>query len=150
MIINSAKKGWIVMDEKRKAQRLNDVNEITISVIPDDKNLPQKVFYNYSKNISESGVQIQANMLLPVNSLLKIDFSLDTLNQMITVFGKVKWMKSIIEEKCYEVGVEFVDTSSKAIKKIYNYISWKQKNTSVNPVGLPFWIFTKFNESEFK
>ena len=63
------------MEVKKRAERLKDVNEITIAVISDENNLPKdKVFYNYIKDISESGAKIQANILLPVNALLKIDF----------------------------------------------------------------------------
>jgi len=139
------------MDEKRRAKRLQDVNEITINVISGGKNLPkEKVFYNYSKDISLSGAKIQANILLPVDTLLKIDFTLKILQRQITILGKVKWIKIIINDECYEAGVEFVNTPSEAIKKLEEYISWKQKCTSFYPKGMPFWIFAKFNEPKSK
>ena len=47
---------------------------------------------------------------------------------MITVMGKVKWIKIIYEDESYEAGLEFVNTPGEAIKKIENYISWKQKS----------------------
>ena len=112
------------MDERRGAPRLKEENEIIITVIPNRKNLPkEKIPYNYSKDISVSGAQIQTNILLPVDTLLKIDFKLKTLEQQITALGKVKWLKVLIEDKSYEAGVEFVDTPSEAIKKIEFYIS---------------------------
>jgi len=41
------------MEVKKRAERLKDVNEITIAVISDENNLPKdKVFYNYIKDIS--------------------------------------------------------------------------------------------------
>jgi len=139
------------MDEKRSVKRLNDVNEITINVISGVKNLPkEKVFYNYSKDISMSGAKIQANILLPVDTLLKIDFTLKILHKQITILGKVKWIKVIFEDKCYEAGVEFVDTPDEAIKKLEDYISWKQKRISLYPDGMPFWIFAKINEPKSK
>jgi len=135
------------MDEKRKAERLKDVNEITITVLSGDDALPKdKLFYNYSEDISVTGAKIQANILLPIDTLLKIDFTLKTLYKQITVFGKIKWIKIIFEDKCYEAGVEFVNTPSEAIKKLEDYISWKQKYIKLNPIGMPFWIFTKINE----
>jgi len=139
------------MEVKKRAERLKDVNEITIAVISDENNLPKdKVFYNYIKDISESGAKIQANILLPVNALLKIDFTLDTPERQVAVIGKVKRINAIIEDNCYEVGVEFVDTPGESIKKITEYISWKQKSTGLNPFGLPFWIYPKTNEPESK
>ena len=111
------------MKEKRKTERLNEFNEITTTIISGEKN-----FYNYSEDISVSGAKICANILLPVDTLLKIDFTLNAIHKRITALGKVKWSKSILEDKMCEAGVEFIDTPSELIKKIYDYISWKQKS----------------------
>ena len=112
------------MKERRKAERLKELNEITISVTSEENNILKKKFlHNYSKDISESGAKIQSNILLPVDTLLKIDFKIKTLEKEITALGKVKWIKVLIEDKSYEVGVEFVDIPSEAIKKLENYVS---------------------------
>jgi hypothetical protein len=111
------------MKERRKAERLKDLNEINISVISEVKNISKKEFLNnYSTDISTSGARIQSNILLPVDTLLKIDFKLKTLEKKITALGKVKWIKVLIDDKSYEAGVEFVDTPSEAIDKIRFYI----------------------------
>lgn len=117
----------IVLKEQRKAERLKVFNEITTTVISGENNLPlEKINYNYSDNISVSGAKIRSNIALPVNTLLKIDFSFKDLHQKITTFGKVKWIRSFIDYEWYEEGVEFVNTPSKAIKKLDGYIAWKQ------------------------
>ena len=139
------------MTEKRKSERLNDFNEITVSVMSVDKNFPkEKVCYNYSENISLLGAKIRGNILLPVDALLKIDFTLKTLKKQITAIGKVRWIKMIIQDKYYEAGVEFVDTPNEAIQKIEEYISWKKKQKSFYTSGLKFLISAKFNEPESK
>jgi hypothetical protein len=121
------------MDERRRAQRLEEQNEITITIVSGGKNPPkEKIIYNYSKDISVSGSRIQAHIFLPVDSLLKIEMTLKTLRQMITVLGKVKWIKVVFEDESYEAGVELFNTSSEAIKKLTEYISWKQKFKSLN------------------
>jgi hypothetical protein len=122
------------MKEKRKTERLKEFNEITTTVISGEKN-----FYNYSEDISVSGAKIRGNIFLPVDTLLKLDFTLKNLQQKITAVGKVKWIKIIIENKYYEAGVEFVNTPLEAIKKLEDHISWKQKCISLNPFSLPFW-----------
>lgn len=122
------------MKEKRKTERLKEFNEITTTVISGEK-----IFYNYSEDISVSGAKIRGNIFLPVDTLLKIDFTLKNLQQKITAPGKVKWIKIIIENKYYEAGVEFVNTPLEAIKKLEDHISWKQKCISLNPFSLPFW-----------
>ena len=135
-------------DELRKAERLNEEHEITITIVSEDENLTkEKILYKFSKDISESGIKIQGNIPLPVDTLLKIDLTLESLHQKITALGKVKWIEFNIEDGSYDAGVEFVDTPSDAIQKIEDYILWKQKYTSLNPVGVPFWIFAKFNSA---
>jgi len=68
------------MSDKRKAERLKELNEITISVISEVENIPkEKLSYNYSEDISASGTKIRGNFLLPVDTVLKIDFRLKTL-----------------------------------------------------------------------
>jgi c-di-GMP-binding flagellar brake protein YcgR len=112
------------MKERRKAQRLKELNEITISVTPGEKNITKKkLLYNYSKDISASGAKIESSILLPVDTLLKIDFKLKNLEKKISALGKIKWIKVLIEDKSYEAGVEFVDIPSEAVKKLEKYIS---------------------------
>ena len=138
-------------DELRKAERLNEEHEITINIVSEDENLSrEKIRYKFSKDISESGIKIQGNIPLPVDTFLKIDLTLKSLRQKITALGKVKWVEFNTEDGSFEAGVEFVDTSSEAIQKIEEYILSKQKYTSLNPLGVPFWIFAKFNKAKLK
>jgi c-di-GMP-binding flagellar brake protein YcgR len=119
------------MEERRKAERLDDFKEITITIISGEKKLPkEKPFINYSEDISVSGTKIRANILLPVDTILQIDFKLENLKKQISTLGKVKWIKIIFEDTWYEAGVEFVDTPGEAIKRIEDYISWKKKSIS--------------------
>jgi c-di-GMP-binding flagellar brake protein YcgR len=137
--------------ELRKAERLNEEHEITITIVSEVENLPkEKIRYKFSKDISDSGIKIQGNIPLPVDTLLKIDLTLESLRQKITALGKIKRIEFNTEDGSYEAGVEFVDTSSEAIQKIEDYILSKQKFTSVNPLGVPFWIFAKFNSAKSK
>ena len=116
------------MEEKRIKERLNDSNEISITVMFGEENLPKdKAFNNLSKDISSSGAKIQSNIFLPVGTLLRIDITLKTIHQKISAFGKVKWIKDIHKNKSYEAGVEFVNSPEEAIKKLRDYISLKQE-----------------------
>ena len=117
------------MYEKRRAPRLKQENEVTITVLSGKHNLPkEKVIHNFSKDISASGAKIQAHLFLPIDTLLKIDITLKTVQQMITVMGKVKWIKIIIDDESYEAGVEFVNAPIYAIQRLEDYISWKKKS----------------------
>ena len=115
------------MYEKRIAPRLQEENEVTISVISSRKNLPkEKIIYNYIKDISVSGAKLQTNILLPVDTLLMIEMIIKNLQQKIIAIVKVKWVKIIIDDESYEVGVEFVNTPIYAIKKLEDYILRKE------------------------
>jgi hypothetical protein len=101
------------MEERRKVKRLEEENEITISVISGGKNLPkEKIIYTLSKDISVSGARIQSHSFLPVDTSLEIKVALKNPSQIITTFGKVKWIKTLFGGEFYEAGLEFVSTSS--------------------------------------
>ncbi|MBN1470669.1 MAG: PilZ domain-containing protein [Syntrophaceae bacterium] len=117
------------MLENRLATRLEEGIDVTVSLISRKKNLSkEKVMYNSIKDFSASGVSIQTNVLFPVGTLLNVKFTLKSLREKINAIGKVKWVSVIVEDKYYEMGVEFVNASTYALKRIDEYISWKKKN----------------------
>jgi hypothetical protein len=123
------------MDERRKSTRMNEESDVTITVVSEGKH--QKIICDSSKDISIYGAKIHSRDLFPVDTLLEIDFITKTVHEKITALGKVKWIKVIIEDASYEVGVEFVKTPGDAVKKLEDYIEWKQKRISSNPFDVP-------------
>jgi hypothetical protein len=122
------------MQERRKVPRLEDENEITITVVSGENTHKKMITHDNTKDISVSGAGIQTHIILPVDTILTIDMTLKTVRQMVTVLGKVKWIRVIIEDESYEAGVEFFSTPGEAFHKLADYISWKQKFKSLNPV----------------
>jgi hypothetical protein len=140
-----------LMKTARKAERLDEENEIVITILSEITNPPKdKIIYNYSEDISMTGTRIQGNVLLPIDTFLKIDLILKNLKQKVTVFGKVKRNKVIAEGESYEAGVEFVDTPGESIKKLEDYILSINQYKNLNPVGVPYWIFAKFHKPASK
>lgn len=120
-------KGIMIM-ERRRAPRLTEVNDITITVMSADNKPSQgNIIYNRSTDISIAGARIQSHLYLPVDSLLKIKIFLKNPPQMITVFGKVRWIRSLVENESYEAGIEFVDVSSEITHQLADYILTKQQ-----------------------
>ena len=112
------------MEEKRRAPRIKDENEVTITVVSGGKNLPEEeINGSLTKDISVCGAKIQTHILLPVDTLLELDFTSKGVRQQIKILGKVKWSKVINENESYEVGVEFYP--SKEMEKLDDYISWQ-------------------------
>ena len=111
---------------ERKEKRLEEENEITISILGGGENLPiEKIISTFTKDISASGARIQSNSFLPVDTPLKIKVMLKNPLQIITVFGKVKWIRSRSGDSFYEAGVEFFNTPDGEINKLAEYISSK-------------------------
>ncbi|MGB5217974.1 MAG: PilZ domain-containing protein [Smithella sp.] len=121
------------MVERRRKPRLQEENEVTITVVSGGEDGPEKVIHNFSKDISMSGARIQANFYLPVDTLVMMEMNLKTVRQMITVIGKIKWIKIIYENEAYEAGIEFVNTPGDAVRKLKDYISWKLKYKQGKP-----------------
>ncbi len=115
------------MEERRRAPRIKEENEATIKVVSGGKNLPEeKINDNQTKDISVCGAKIHTNILLPVNTLLELDFTSKGVHQQIKILGKVIWRKVIKENESYEFGVEFYP--SKEIETLDDYISWQLKS----------------------
>jgi hypothetical protein len=114
------------MEERRRTPRIKEENEVAITVVSGGTNIPEEqIKDNYTKDISVSGAKIQTNILLPVNTLIELDFTSKGMQQQMKILGKIKWRKAINENESYEFGVEFYP--SKEIEKLEDYISWQLK-----------------------
>jgi hypothetical protein len=115
--------------EERRAPRIKNEEEVTITVVSGGENLPEEeINGNHIKDISVCGAKIQTNILLPVNTLLELDFTSNGAHQQIKILGKVQWNKVINENESYEFGVEFYP--SKEMDKLYYYISRQLKSNN--------------------
>jgi hypothetical protein len=117
------------MDERRRTPRIKEENKVTITVISGEENISEKkVNYYLSKDISASGIRIQTNIFLHVNTQLKIEVKLKDSPQIITAFAKVIWIKTFSNVGFYEAGLKFFKTSNEMIQQLEDYISWKQNS----------------------
>lgn len=120
--------------ERRKAPRLNELNKVHVSIVSEDIRLSDgQVFYNYSENLSTSGTKIRGNTLLPIGTLVRIDFTLKNSETRLSLIGRVKWNRIIIKDLYCEAGVEFVDMPVECVQNLEAYIASRQarKNRDV-------------------
>ncbi|PKN96385.1 MAG: hypothetical protein CVU43_20980 [Chloroflexi bacterium HGW-Chloroflexi-5] len=102
--------------ERRKAERLEEEDEITIMVVSCNKFSPKrKLIYTLSMDLSESGARMQVNNFLPFRTLLDIKIASKNPPQTITALGKIKWIKSLFADELFEVGLEFVHVYREAV-----------------------------------
>jgi hypothetical protein len=137
-----------MMQEKRKFQRLNELNRVSVTPLAENAEVPEGIiFYNYSENLSVSGTKIRGNILLPVGTLVRIEFTLKNPDQKISVTGRVKWNKVIIENHYCEAGVEFVDTPAETFSALQDYIASRQAQKNSDPLKNLFRFFSKKGET---
>ena len=123
------------MAERRRVMRLKDENDIVVTIMSSaEKHFKERIFYNQSKDISAMGTGIMTNIFLPVNTFVNIDMTLTIVHQIISVLGKVKWVSVIFDDESFAAGVEFFNPPSDAIKKLTDYIWWKQSFYSNPPI----------------
>ena len=114
------------MDERRRTPRIKEESKVTITVIAGEENLAKKeINYYLSKDISKSGIGIQTNIFLPVNTQIKIEVTLKDPPQMITALAKVIWIKRFSTNDFCEAGLKFFNTSDDMIRQLEDYISSK-------------------------
>ena len=119
------------MCKQRIEKRLNQQNEVTITVVSDVSQSPAKrVSYNLTKDISANGVKLLSNCFLSKGALLKINLTLNNSHQMIRVLGKVQWSKSILADELFEVGIVFVDTPAENIRVLNEHIEAVESHQS--------------------
>lgn len=138
-IIRKATRLGLVRIERRRHERLNVLNWISVSSGDAHNDIvSQKAAYNYSENISVSGTKIRGNVPLAIGSMIKIDYFVNSSSEVITLTGKIVWTKMIIENEYYEAGVEFVAMPAISEQKLQDYIQSKQQEINNYPFKVSF------------
>ncbi len=119
-------------EEKRREKRKDEENKVTVSTVSKHKS-QEKLdnIYALTKDISRSGTKILTDAKLKINTLLKIEMALAKSRKLITVIGKVKWIKQLYGDEVFEVGVEFVDTPPDRVMALIEHLYGQnvEKNT---------------------
>jgi c-di-GMP-binding flagellar brake protein YcgR len=96
--------------DRRRDLRIEEENQITFSVSPEEESPPyRKISHCLTRNISRNGAMIYTDTFLPVESLLTLELSLGQPYDVITMVGKVRWIRSLPGEEVFEAGLEFID-----------------------------------------
>jgi len=96
--------------DRRRDSRIEEENQISFSVSPEEKSPPhRKMARCLTRNISRNGAMIYTDLFLPVGSMLTLELSLGQPYDVITMVGKVRWIKSLPGDEEFEAGIEFID-----------------------------------------
>jgi c-di-GMP-binding flagellar brake protein YcgR len=99
--------------ERRRESRINEEDKVVIELLtngqtPDDMSTINAL----TKDISPGGVRIMTNLLLPVDTPLKMEIVLSQRRRRIHTMGVVRWARSVYEEELFEMGIEFSQISA--------------------------------------
>lgn len=118
----------LMMEDKRRDKRVSEENRVTITLFSKDRagDVLENI-YALTRDISLSGVKIQTDVKLPIDTLLKVDLVLAKSHKLISVIGKVKWINRLYGDEVFEIGVEFVDTPPARALAILEHLYGERK-----------------------
>ena len=111
-----------MLQERRKAQRVQEKARVRIKLADTGDELVCRIIQHLTQDISLVGIRIQCNLFIPINTLLKMDLSLRKPVRVISLLGRVRWIKGLFRDELYEMGIEFVDKSQKTVRILENCI----------------------------
>jgi c-di-GMP-binding flagellar brake protein YcgR len=98
--------------ERRRDSRIHEEDKVVIELLTNGRPPTDKTIINaLTKDISPGGVRLTTDMLLPVNTLLKMEIVLSQRRRAVHAMGMVRWARSIYEEELFEIGIEFTQIS---------------------------------------
>ncbi len=112
-------------DRRREARR-KEGNRVTIETIPQENSgaetaSTKKISFSLTEDISLKGIKVISETFFPIDTMLKIEISLDELDEPLGLQGKIKWIRTH-EGDLYEMGIEFVGASPDQTKVLVNHM----------------------------
>jgi c-di-GMP-binding flagellar brake protein YcgR len=99
-------------EERRRDSRIKEEDKVVIELLTNGQPPAEKTILNaLTKDISPGGVRLTTNMLLPVNTLLKVEVVLSRRRRVVQATGIVRWARTIYDEEMFEIGIEFTQIS---------------------------------------
>jgi c-di-GMP-binding flagellar brake protein YcgR len=98
--------------ERRRESRISEEDKVLIELLTNGQTPEDKSTVNaLTKDISPGGVRVMTNLLLPVDTLLKMEIVLSQRRRRVHTVGVVRWARSVYEEELFEMGIEFTQIS---------------------------------------
>lgn len=99
-------------EERRRDSRIKEEDKVVIELLTNGQPPAEKTILNaLTKDISPGGVRLTTNMLLPLNTLLKVEVVLSRRRRVVQATGIVRWARTIYDEEMFEIGIEFTQIS---------------------------------------
>jgi PilZ domain len=122
---------------KRRKKKKDDWEEInrrreprsedgfTITLAPrdsPDRRGRKTLFYGRTVDASPSGLKVDCDVQFPIGTVLSISLQSPRTGQLIKASGEVKWVRPAADNRGYDMGLEFVETSMRTILDLLEHI----------------------------
>lgn len=112
--------------ERRRDARKKEGNHVVIEALSQDRAdaaaaSTKKISFSLTEDISIKGIKVISEAFFPIDTLLKIELSLEELSEPLSLQGKVKWVKPVEGNLC-EIGIEFIGASPDQKKLLVDHM----------------------------
>jgi len=109
-------------NEKRVYKRLDNRLQVKYETIESNSAIP---LTTYTRNISTGGFLFRSSSPVKLGSSLKLKFFLEDASEFISSEAKVVRVEEIVDNKIYDIGIEFINISEKDVEKLTKYLTNK-------------------------
>ena len=109
-------------NEKRAFKRIDNRLKVKYETVESNSSIP---LTTYTKNVSSGGFLFRSNNPVKFGSVIRLKFFLENLNEFISAEAKVVRVEEIVENKIYDIGIEFVNVPDSDIDKLIKYLTNK-------------------------
>lgn len=109
--------------DKRKEPRRDDELPVEIEMLSDEANPgPSSILYAQIKDISAGGIKIWTSVYIPLETRIRLIFTLFDFGETIDPIGRVAWANPIENSDMYEMGIEFENTRPEVLCTLLEYV----------------------------
>lgn len=118
--------GWLkrTRSDRRRDPRIEEEKEVILEIV-NSRSLNEqekRQLLARSLDISVGGIRLEAAEEFEPQSLIRLKIPSDQLGKWIQVFGRVRWIRKIEEERIIELGLEFIDTPPETVLDLMEHI----------------------------
>ncbi|MFC2161899.1 PilZ domain-containing protein [Acidobacteriota bacterium] len=82
--------------------------------------------YAFTQDLSIGGTKILTDVSFPIDTVFMITLTLSRSRQIIKVAANVRWVKPVINEDLYEIGLEFIHDFNQSVTGLMKHLFGKE------------------------
>jgi hypothetical protein len=116
--------------KSRRHKRVNEENRVIIEFVTDGVNDDEiEEIHAFTQDISIGGARVLTDKFFPAGTVFKITVFLGRSRQIVQVDGEVKWVKSLVDDGLFAIGVEFLHDLPKSVVPLIGHLYGAEEKT---------------------